>query len=161
KLARAALAPDEGRIVVCREALVLAEREEAVRREELSLKCDQKRGEIEAARLELAGLERERGHAVLRAPAGGVVVTPPVTVGEVIEAGKPVVEIAEQGGFRFEARVASADVGELTVGMQVRLKLDAYDYQRYGTVEGTVEFIAPDSGGPKESAEPTYLVRVA
>jgi HlyD family secretion protein len=161
KLARAGLAPDEGRVLVCQEALVLAERDEAARREELALKCEQKRGEIEAARLELSGLERERGHAVLRAPVGGVVTTPPVKVGDVIEAGRPVVEIAEPRGFRFEARVTSADVGELTVGMRVRLKLDAYDYQRYGTLEGIVEFIAPDSGGTEGGAPPTYIVRVA
>ena len=30
--------------------------------------------------------------------------------------------------------------------MPARIKLDAYNYQQYGTVDGTVCFLSPDSG---------------
>src|SRR4051794_29493957 len=69
-----------------------------------------------------------------------------VKVGDLLERGKPIVEIAEQKGFCFEAAIPSAEIGHLRLGMPVRIKLDAYDYQRYGTVAGTVVSIAPDSG---------------
>jgi multidrug resistance efflux pump len=158
--ARARLPVDEGRVAVCREALALAQKEEVVKREEFALRREQKQGEIRALRLEVAGLELERHHAELRAPSSGVVTTRPVKVGDLLEAGKPVLEIAEQRGFRFEASVSSEDVGDLAVGMPARIKLDAYDYQRYGTLEGVVEFIAADSTVLEGQAGSVFLVRI-
>jgi multidrug efflux pump subunit AcrA (membrane-fusion protein) len=91
----------------------------------------------------------------------GVVTRGDVKVGDVLEAGKPVAEIAEQRGFLFEAAVASEDVGHLRVEMPARIKLDAYDYQRYGTVRGTVCYLSPDSGLAEGQQKATYLVRIA
>jgi hypothetical protein len=69
--------------------------------------------------------------------------------------------LAEQQGFRFEAAVPSEEVGHLQVGMPARIKLDAYYYQRYGTVAGTVVFLSPDSGVPTgQGGTTTYLVRI-
>jgi HlyD family secretion protein len=55
--------------------------------------------------------------------------------------------------------------------MAARVKLDAYDYQRYGTVSGTVCFLSPDSVAPQSTEEKnpkenepspvTYTVRIA
>src|SRR5207253_1746407 len=97
---KASLPIDTGRVAVCRESLILVEREGAVRLTELSLKQDTKRGEVAAARLSLSALELERRSAELVAPVGGVVTTPPVKVGDLLPTGKPAVEIADQDGFR-------------------------------------------------------------
>jgi multidrug efflux pump subunit AcrA (membrane-fusion protein) len=67
-----------------------------------------------------------------------------------------VAEIAVQKGFRFEAQVPSADVGPLREGMPARVKLSAFEYDRYGTLPGAVCFVSPDSKG----ADPAYTVRV-
>jgi HlyD family secretion protein len=83
-----------------------------------------------------------------------------VKVGDLLERGKSIVEIAAQQGFRFEATVPSEDVGHLRVGMPARIKLDAYDYQRYGTVAGTVVFLSPDSGTGNAPQVATYLVKI-
>jgi HlyD family secretion protein len=48
--------------------------------------------------------------------------------------------------------------------MPVRVKLDAYDFQKYGTATGTVVFIAPDSHVPeseKGRSVPVYTIKVA
>jgi hypothetical protein len=45
--------------------------------------------------------------------------------------------------------------------MPTRIKLDAYDYQQYGTAAGTVVFISPDSGVLEGNSTATYLVRIA
>ena len=84
-----------------------------------------------------------------------------VKVGDVLEAGKPVVELAQQGGFLYEAMVPSEDVGRLRLGLPARIKLDAYDYQRYGTLAGTVCFIAPDSVAPEGRHKAVFIVRIA
>jgi hypothetical protein len=89
-----------------------------------------------------------------------VVTTAPVRVGDLLAPGKSAVEIAERDGFRFEAVLQTGDVGELRPGMAARIKLDAYDYQRYGVVEGTVESISPDSVVADGQQTPVYTVRI-
>jgi HlyD family type I secretion membrane fusion protein len=161
RLAKARLPIDEGRLEVLRRALELAGHDYAVKREELEQRRASRRVEVEAARSELANLELERKQAVIRAPVDGVVTAGDLKAGDVLESGRPVAEIAEQEGFRFEAAVASEDVGHLRVGMPARIKLDAYDYQRYGTLEGTVCFLSPDSGLPEGQRTATYVVKIA
>jgi adhesin transport system membrane fusion protein len=157
---KARLPVDRGRVPVAERSLVLADREYAVRREELELKRAGKRGEIEAARIELANRQLERELAEIRAPIDGVVVKGDVKLGDLLEPGKPVLELARQEGFVFESSVASEEVGHLAEGMAVRIKLDAYNYQQYGTVGGTVRFLSPDS---EAGAQRTviYTVRIA
>jgi hypothetical protein len=45
--------------------------------------------------------------------------------------------------------------------MTARIRLDAYNYQQYGTVSGTVRFLSPDSGREGEERTVTYIVRIA
>jgi multidrug resistance efflux pump len=159
KLARARLPVEEGKVEVARRALALVDKDYALRRAELEIKRGVKQGEVEAARLELANLELERRQAVLRSPVDGVVTRGDVKVGDVLESGKTVVEIAEQRGFRFETEVPSEEVSHLRPGLPARIRLDAYDSQKYGTLAGTVAYISPDSG-VAEGRRTTYTVRI-
>lgn len=161
KLRKARLPVDDGRGSILRQALLLAERDAALRKEELTMKRAVKQGEVDGARIELANLELDRKQASLLAPMDGIVTAGDVKVGDVLETGKAVVEIAEQKGFRFEVTVPSEEVARLREGMPVRIKLDAYDYQRYGTLSGTVCFISPDSAMPDGAKTLVYLVRIA
>jgi HlyD family secretion protein len=160
KLDRARLPIDESRAEVLRRALVLLEKDDAVKREELSIKRGARQAELESARVGLANLELERRQAVLRAGVDGVVTSGDVKVGDVLEPGKAVAEIAQQKGFCFEVLVPSEEVAHLSVGMPARVRLDAYDHQRYGCVEGKVYFISPDSEVPDGQRAACYLVRI-
>src|SRR5262249_52340523 len=60
KLKKAELPVDEGRVEVLRRGLVLAEKDHAVRGEELGLKRAAKQAEVNAARVDLDNLELER-----------------------------------------------------------------------------------------------------
>jgi multidrug efflux pump subunit AcrA (membrane-fusion protein) len=161
KLARASLAVDESKIEVQRRALAVLTREHEVKLAELERNQKTKKGEIDAACIELAGLELEKRQAVLVAPMDGVVISGDVKVGDLLAPGKAVAEIAEQKGFLFEASVPTEEVGHLRVGMPARLRLDAYDYQKYGTLQGTVTFVSPDSGINEGQKAAFYLVRIA
>jgi multidrug efflux pump subunit AcrA (membrane-fusion protein) len=161
KLDKARLPVDEGPVEVLRRNLAVADKDADVKREELAMKRGLKEGEIAAAQTELANLGLERSQATLRAPADGVVTFGDVKMGDILEAGKAVVGIAEQSGFRFEAGVSSEDVAHLRVGMPARIKLDAYDYQQYGTLAGAVCFISPDSTAAEPNRPPAYTVRIA
>jgi multidrug resistance efflux pump len=160
KMAKARLPVDEARVPVAERALVLIDQDHALKREDLELKRAGKRGEIEAAQIELANRELERELAEIRAPIDGVVIKGDVKVGDILEPGKQLLELARQQGFLFEGSVASEEVGHLKVGMGARIKLDAYDYQQYGTVPGTVHFLSPDSGTDGGERAVTYKVRI-
>jgi HlyD family secretion protein len=159
-LEQARLAVDEGRVEILRKTLTAEKDSYAVKCAELAMKRRVKQGELEAARLELANLDLELRQAELRAPLDGVITAGDVKVGDLLASGKPVVEIAEQKGFLFEVMVPTDEVGRLQVGMPARIKLDAFDYQKYGVLEGTVCFISPDSGVAEGQRAPAYLVRI-
>jgi multidrug resistance efflux pump len=161
KLAVARIPVDEGRVDVALREVELVERDFALKREELEQKQVIRRAEVEAARTEMANLELEREQAVIRAPLSGIVTAGDVKAGDILESGKAIAEIAPQLGYRFEAAVPSEEVGRLRVGMPARIKLDAYDSQRYGTLDGTVCFVSPDSGLEKERKAAFYTVRIA
>src|SRR5262249_11409254 len=54
----------------------------------------------------------------------------------------------------------SEEMAYLRVGMPARVKLDAYDHQKYGTLSGTVCFVAPDSEVPEGQRAACYVVRI-
>lgn len=116
---------------------------------------------MDAAKFELANLELDRRNTVIYAHVDGIVTIGEVKVGDLLEPGKPVVAVAQQVGLRIDLAVPSKDVAHLQVGMPARVRLDAFDYQQYGTVEGTVEFISPDSMVPEGQSTVYYQVKIA
>ena len=161
QLAKARIPVDASGVAVAQRALEQAERDYAVRRDELELKRRTRCGEIAASRLELANLELERAQAVIRSPIDGVVTAGDWKVGDLLEPGKAAVAVARQAGFLFEASIPSEEIAHVRVGMPARIRLDAYDFQRYGTLDGTVTFVSPDSGLAEGQSGAVYTVRVA
>jgi hemolysin D len=164
KLHEARLPLDEGRLPVLELAYGLVAKEHAVEREKVEAAREQKRNEIDAIRIEIDRLEWERRQSELRALVGGSVTELDVRVGDVVEAGQPLLAVVQEQGFRIDIGVSSEDVGHLRVGMPVRVKLGAYDYQKYGTVVGRVAFVSPDSlisNDRSSEAVPTYTVKIA
>ena len=136
----------------------------ASRRVELEARRVEKDAEESSSAIQLSNLLLEREQSVIRSPIDGVVVSGTVRQGEVVERGKPVFEVAREEGFRFEATVSGADVGQLRVDMPVKIRFDAFDYQTYGTLDGTLCFLSPDSELPtaenKDKAGVHYVIRV-
>jgi multidrug resistance efflux pump len=151
---------DESEIEVARRALKLTADNSELRKNDLARQKVSRQGEVDAARLELDKLEQQRQQATVCARVAGVVTAGDVKVGDILERGRPMAEIAEQKGFVVEAAVPSEDVGRLRVGMPVRVKLDAFDYQRYGTATGTVRSISADSSVPQGGRAVVYAVRI-
>ncbi len=83
----------------------------------------------------------------LRSPTKGVVKNVQVTtVGGVIQAGQPILEIVPtEDEMLVEAYVQPADVAFLKVGQPAVVKLTAYDFNKYGGLDGVVEHLSPDT----------------
>ena len=45
----------------------------------------------------------------------------------------------------IEAYIENKDIGFIRKGQEVRIKLDAYSYQKYGTIDGVITKISPDA----------------
>ena len=51
--------------------------------------------------------------------------------------------------FDYEARLGLLDRGFVHVGQKAQVKIDTYDYSRYGAIDGEVISVAPDSTIPE------------
>ncbi len=83
----------------------------------------------------------------IKAPVDGTVLSLATkTVGGVVTAAQPVVEIVPEGTkLVVDATVQNRDVGFIEVGQPVVIKIDTYSFQRYGYLKGTVKSISPDA----------------
>jgi adhesin transport system membrane fusion protein len=79
------------------------------------------------------------GHTVLTAPIAGVVKYLKVTtIGGVLRAGDEMMQISPTEGN-------PVDIGQLQLGLPVTIKLDAFDYSVYGSLEGTLVYLSSDT----------------
>ncbi|MEQ1496776.1 MAG: HlyD family efflux transporter periplasmic adaptor subunit [Novosphingobium sp.] len=80
---------------------------------------------------------------VLRAPVAGRVTALTARVGQPATPQGPLMTIVPAGAkLRAELAVPSAAIGFVKRGQQVRLAIDAFPYQRFGTVIGTVQTVS-------------------
>lgn len=107
----------------------------------------------------------------LRAPMNGVVKNVQITtVGGVVQAGQAILEIVPtEEEMLVEAYVRPADVAFLRPGQDATVKLTAYDFSKFGGLEGVIEHLSPDTlrdersrrpGTPAELEEGLYRILV-
>ena len=87
------------------------------------------------------------GHTVLTAPIAGVVKYLKVTtIGGVLRAGDEMMQISPtEGGMVIEVKINPVDIGQLQLELPVTIKLDAFDYSVYGSLEGTLVYLSSDT----------------
>jgi hemolysin D len=68
------------------------------------------------------------------------------TVGGVVPAAQPLMQIVpQQTGIEMEAFMENKDVGFVHVGQIAQVKIDAFDYTKYGTVPAKVSHVSQDA----------------
>ncbi len=109
----------------------------------------------------LAQAQAELRNRTVRAPAEGIVQDLAVAApGQAVRANDEILKIVPAtGGLLIEARVANADIGQIGIGQEARVKLLAYDHIRYGTLDGAVERISADAA-PDERGRLFYKVEI-
>jgi hemolysin D len=148
-------------------------------------------GEFVEAERKAAGLAQDLSKAerlatlqVLTAPVAGVVQQLAVhTIGGVVSPGQTLLVIVPSDGrLEIDALVANRDVGFVQAGQAAEIKVDTFNFTRYGVIHGTVLDVSRDSivherpletgrnrrdaGAENESSEPAgqelaYTARVA
>ncbi|HEX8526601.1 HlyD family type I secretion periplasmic adaptor subunit [Allosphingosinicella sp.] len=118
--------------------------------------------EFAARRRTMPALSERVDRTVVRSPVRGrvnrVLVT---TVGGTVAPGAPMVEVvASEDSLLVEAMVRPQDIGSVRQEQRARVNITAYDPAIYGSLEGTVVSISPETTTIERTGETFYLVRV-
>lgn len=126
------------------ERLVLAGLAPKVRYLEAMQEFNQAQSLFEQEREVVARL-KDRAHRLeIRAPVTGIVKGLAVnTIGEVVTSGASLMEILPiEEKLVVAIRIMTADMGHVTVGQSANVKVNSYDFGRYGVVPGKLVFIS-------------------
>jgi hemolysin D len=114
-----------------------------------------------ATRVRFENIDKDNFLLIL-APVSGVVTDVTSTQpGDKIQANTPLGGIAPSGArgvLRIE--IAEQDRAFLREGLPVKLKFSAFPYQRYGLINGTLEYISPATKAAGLAKQPVYEGRV-
>ena len=100
--------------------------------------------EIEDLNEQLKEVNEEIDAATVKAPFNGIVYEVYIEKKDVIvSSNAPIVSIIKEDAvFEMECYVSDRDVADLEVDQNVNIKLDAYPYGDYGTIDGKITFIS-------------------
>lgn len=105
---------------------------------------------------------------VIRAPISGMVASLNLRVGEAASTNAPIASIApENAKIEAELLVPTRSAGFMLKGMDVRVMVDAYPYQKFGIIKGQIiditrsAFRPGELNSPIEFKEPVYRVRAS
>lgn len=115
-----------------------------------------------AARIRFENIDKDNFLLVL-APVSGVITDVTTTQpGDKILANTPLGSIAPSDARPVvKVAIAEQDRAFLHEGLPVKLKFNAFPYQRYGVIDGTLEYISPATKPQAQTKEPVYEGRVA
>jgi hemolysin D len=129
----------------------------------LRLQLNTARDEAEAAsRISFANIDKDN-FLLIVAPASGVITDLTSTQpGDKVLANTPLGGIAPSNSRSVvKVEIAENDRAFLREGMPVKLKFDAFPYQRYGVINGTLEYVSPATKPSLQTKQPVYEARVA
>ncbi|USD67471.1 HlyD family type I secretion periplasmic adaptor subunit [Vibrio sp. SCSIO 43136] len=130
-------------------------------RSEQQEKLNQAQDKLSALTESTVGLEDRVNRTTVVSPVTGTIKKLYInTVGGVIQPGMDLVEIVPtEDTLLVEAKIAPQDIAFLRPGLSALVKFSAYDFTRYGGLEGTLEHISADTIQDEEGNS-FYLVRV-
>ena len=107
------------------------------------------------------GVKDKVTKALITSPVVGTVKTLHInTLGGVVKPGQVLLEIVPtEDKLLVEAKIIPKDIAFIRVGLPARVKITAYDFTRYGGLEGVVEHISADTTQDEEGNS-FYIVRI-
>jgi HlyD family secretion protein len=108
----------------------------------------------DSAAEDLKKVELRRQMIVLKAPADAIVLDiANRTVGSVVKEAETLFALVPRDvPLQAEVNVEGKDIGRISVGLPVRIKFEAFPFQKYGTGTGVVRVVSQDSFAPDPKA---------
>lgn len=119
---------------------------------------DSQLGELNSS---LDKYDLSKGYQIITAPVSGYVNSVGVnTPGETVSTAEQLITIVpDDEPVEMVCYVKNMDIADIETGMEAEIKLEAYPYNRYGTVRGIVTYISPSSFASEELGS-VYLVKL-
>jgi len=107
------------------------------------------------------GAQDKVSKALITSPVVGTVKTLHITtLGGVVKPGEVLLEIVpSEDKLLVEAKIIPKDIAFISVGLKAMVKITAYDFTRYGGLEGVVEHISADTTQDEEGNS-FYIIRI-
>ncbi len=119
--------------------------------------------EVELARQqELLGRASDQtDRTAISSPIDGIVQGMQVnTIGGIVEAGQPIMQIVPVAeSMVVEARLSPTDIGQVHIGQDATVRFTAYDFQAFGGLDGQIDYISADRN-VDQNGEAYYLVKI-
>ncbi len=130
-------------------------------RSEQQEKLNQAQDKLSSMTESAVGLEDRVNRTIVVSPVNGTVKTLNInTVGGVIQPGMDIVEIVpNEDTLLVEAKIAPKDIAFLRPDLHAIVKFSAYDFTKYGGLDGTLEHISADTTQDEEGNS-FYIVRI-
>jgi HlyD family secretion protein len=135
----------------------------ATSEEKLRLQLNTARVEAEtASRVRFENIDKDNFLQIV-APVSGIVTDLSSTQpGDKVQANTPLGGIAPSNTRSIvKVEIAENDRAFLREGLPVKLKFNAFPYQRYGVIDGTLEYVSPATKPGQQSRLPVYEARVS
>jgi hemolysin D len=131
--------------------------------EQLRLQLDAARAEADAAaRIRFENIDKDNFLQIV-APVSGVVTDLSSTQpGDKVQANTPLGGIAPSNARSVvKVEIAENDRAFVREGLPVKLKFNAFPFQRYGVINGTLEYVSPATKPASQTRPPVYEARVS
>lgn len=130
--------------------------------QDASAELNKAQEDLNSQQQNLADREQLLQHTDIVAPATGIVKSIRVTtLGGVIRQGDEILQILPtESDLVIEAKLKPADMAYMKVGLPAKVKLDAYDYSIFGSMDGKVTYISADTLAEDTKTGPVTYYRV-
>jgi HlyD family secretion protein/adhesin transport system membrane fusion protein len=100
-------------------------------------------GEIAQVKESITKLQDRVNRLEIKAPVAGIVKGLKTnTLNGVIQPGEEIMQIVPENAMEVEAQLNPKDAGNTQIGQNVTIKVSAYDYSRFGSVEGKLKSVS-------------------
>ena len=100
-------------------------------------------GEIAQVKESITKLQDRVNRLEIKSPVSGIVKGLKTnTLKGVIQPGEEIMQIVPANAMEIEAQINPKDIGNTQVGQDVTIKVSAYDYSRFGSIEGKLHAIS-------------------
>lgn len=132
-------------------------------RRDVSIELSQTQAEILRLEQDLIKSEQTLAQQVISAPiAGTVSELVEHTEGGVVSTGDVLMKIVPLNRrLEMEAKIPTTEVGFVTPGQKVRIKIDTFEFTKYGYIDGTVSSISANAVRDEEQGAFVYKAMIA
>lgn len=129
--------------------------------EQINSSISEINGRLEQAESEFEKYRLSLEYQLIIAPVNGYINSIAVNyIGETVTSAQQIVTIVPADTpIEMVCYVKNMDIADIEIGMEAEIKLEAYPYNKYGTVKGDVKYVSPSSFNSEQLGS-VYLVKL-